>query len=123
MKKIFSFFIAALSLFSVSRVLAQTPQTDSFKVAGNCNMCKKRIEKAATAIPGVKQAVWDVNTKMMTVTYDAAKTAPAAVQKQVAAAGHDTEKAKAADAVYSQLPGCCRYDRNGGDTPAAHPHH
>ena len=91
-------------------VFAQSEKTDSFKVYGNCNMCKKRIEKAAT-VEGVSKAQWNVNTKMMTITYDAAKTANDTIQKNIAASGHDTDKQKADDKVYNQLPGCCQYDR------------
>lgn len=91
-------------------VFAQSAKTDSFKVYGNCNMCKKRIEKAAT-VDGVSKALWNVDTKVMTITYDGAKTSNEAVQKKIAAAGHDTEKQKADDKIYGQLPGCCQYDR------------
>lgn len=91
-------------------VFAQSAKTDSFKVYGNCNMCKKRIEKAAAA-DGVSKAEWNVSTKVMTITYDAAKTSNEAIQKKIAASGHDTEKQKAEEKVYAQLPGCCQYNR------------
>lgn len=99
-----------IGLAATLNVSAQSEKTDSFKVSGNCNMCKKRIEKAALT-DGVTKAGWNVETKMMTITYDAAKTSNETIQKRIAAAGHDTEKQKAADSTYSQLPGCCRYDR------------
>jgi mercuric ion binding protein len=47
-------------------------KTESVKVYGNCEMCKSRIEKALT-VDGVKKADWDVDTKMLTVTYDGGK--------------------------------------------------
>ena len=31
---------------------------DTFSVEGNCSMCKKRIEKAALSLKGVKYAKW-----------------------------------------------------------------
>lgn len=123
MKKILSLLIVLISSFGVSKVFAQTAKTETFKVYGNCNMCKKRIDKAAS-VDGVTKADWNVKTKVMTVSYDPAKTSGTAIQQKVAAAGHDTEKNNAADSVYDQLPGCCQYDRKGAAATApAHTHH
>ena len=96
--------MAALTILSVF-VFAQE-KTDTFKVYGNCGMCKKRIEKAAKT-EAVSSAVWNVETKIMTITYDAAKVSTDDIQKKIAAVGHDTEKFKADDKVYEKLPGCC----------------
>jgi len=83
-------------------------KTETLKVSGNCEMCKARIEKAAK-LDGVSKAEWSTKTKMLSVTFDPAKTNLEQVGKKVAAAGHDTEKVKATDAVYNKLPGCCKY--------------
>jgi copper chaperone CopZ len=86
------------------------PRTDKFKVSGNCEMCKSRIEKAAK-VDGVTKAEWNKETQMLAVTYDPSKVKSEDVQKKVAAAGHDTEKFKATDQAYKKLPSCCQYDR------------
>lgn len=83
-------------------------KTETLKVSGNCGMCKTRIEKAAK-IDGVSKAEWDKTSKILAVTYDPSKTSIDQVGNKVAAAGHDTEKAKAEDKVYSSLPTCCKY--------------
>jgi len=83
-------------------------KTETLKVSGNCDMCKARIEKAAK-LEGVSKADWDKKSKILSVTYDPAKTTIDQVGKQVAAAGHDTEKMKADDKAYSSLPACCKY--------------
>ena len=90
-------------------VFAQS-KTETFKVSGNCGMCKKRIEKAV-AVSGVDSATWNVKTKIMSVTFDAAKISNDAIQKKIAAVGHDTEKFVAENAVYEKLPECCLYER------------
>ncbi len=108
MKSVKLLMLAAFAMLSVS-VSAQE-KTDSFKVYGNCGMCKKRIEKTAK-VDGVSAASWDVQTKMLTITYDAAKVSNDSIQKKVAAVGHDTEKFEADDKVYEKLPGCCLYER------------
>jgi copper chaperone CopZ len=83
-------------------------KTETIKVSGNCDMCKARIEKAAK-IDGVSKAEWNKETKLLAVTFDPAKTNSDAIGKNVAAAGHDTEKIKAEDKAYDKLPGCCKY--------------
>lgn len=73
-------------------------------------MCKNRIEKAAK-LEGVTSAVWNVDSKVMTVTYEATKVSNEDIQKKIAGVGHDTDKQTAKDEVYKKLPGCCLYDR------------
>ena len=85
-------------------------------------MCKKRIEKAAK-LEGVTSAIWNVETKIMTVTYDVAKISNDDLQKKIAAVGHDTDKYAADDSVYSKLPGCCLYDRKKADKKDNHSGH
>lgn len=84
--------------------------TTKFKVFGNCGMCKKRIENAAR-IDGVETAEWDIDSHILTVTFDEKKVKPGQIQKAVAAVGHDTEKVRADDSVYSKLHECCQYQR------------
>ena len=108
--KLFSISLAAL-LFSIN-VNAQKADSkvSSFKVYGNCDQCKERIE-GALKVNGVSKANWDEKTKIATVTYNPAKVKVDDLQKKVAAVGHDTEKFKADDKVYAKLPGCCQYER------------
>ena len=81
------------------------------KVAGECEMCKDRIETAAKSVKGVQTADWSVEKKMLDLTFDNKQTSSDAVQKAVSAVGHDTEKFKAPDEVYKNLPECCLYER------------
>lgn len=80
-----------------------------FKVSGNCELCKERIEKAAKSVSGVSSAVWEVNSKKIKVEFNSTTTNPDAVKKAIAKIGHDTEKFKATDEAYKQLPECCLY--------------
>ncbi len=83
-----------------------------FKVRGNCEMCKERIEEAAKSVKGVETANWESEAQMLHLNFDAIKTNSDAIQKAVAAVGHDTEKYKAPDEIYKDLPGCCLYREN-----------
>jgi membrane fusion protein, copper/silver efflux system len=88
---------------------SSTVQQATFKVSGNCRMCKTRIEKFAKSVNGVSLAVWDVKTKKMQVEFDSAIVSVDAIQKAIAKSGHDTGKYKAEGKVYSALPECCLY--------------
>lgn len=79
-------------------------------VAGNCGMCKARIEKTAMKLDGVQSAVWDQETKQLTISASSGLK-KADLEKAIAKAGHDTKNAKAKTATYNSLPGCCHYER------------
>ena len=118
MKTIKVIFLLTIVLLLTTGLYGQTAaknnqpaaKTESFKVFGNCDMCKDRIEKGLK-MDGITKATWDDKTKMATVTYDPSKITIDAMQKKVASLGHDTEKYKAPDDVYAKLPGCCHYER------------
>ncbi len=75
-------------------------------------MDKQRIETAANSIDGVKSATWNEYTRVLTLKYDVFKKEAADdVQKKIALAGNDTEKYRAEDAAYQNLPDCCHYKR------------
>lgn len=113
-------FIAAAIIVVISGVFAYaqaqdqskitTTKTETFKVWGNCEICKTRIENAAK-IDGVKKAEWNPDTKILNLVYNPSAVKSDEILRKVAAAGHDTEKFKASDEAYKSLPGCCRYER------------
>jgi copper chaperone CopZ len=81
------------------------------KVAGNCEMCKARIEKAALNHPGVSAVSWDKDTKLLDVDFNSQVTSLEAIEKSIADIGHDTEHHRAHKDAYENLPGCCHYER------------
>ena len=83
----------------------------SFTVAGNCDMCKDRIEEAAMSVDGVESAEWDAESQLLHLNYKASEADPEDVQIAIANSGHDTEDYIAPDEVYDELPGCCLYER------------
>lgn len=80
-------------------------------VKGNCEMCKKRIEKAAYAVPGVKSAVWTSDSQSLHVIMNEEKATPIQIQESIAKAGHDTDAVKASPENYGKLHSCCQYER------------
>jgi len=80
-------------------------------VKGNCEMCKKRIEKAAYSVSGVKSAVWNAENQTLNVILNEQKSPVKDIEIAVAKVGHDTENVKAKDADYAKLHECCSYTR------------
>lgn len=80
-------------------------------VNGMCGMCKARIEKATSKIPGVDTAVWSVDTKMLNVAYDPSITSIQLIEQAATKVGHDTNGVKATYESYNNLPACCKYKR------------
>ncbi len=85
--------------------------TYEIDVNGNCGLCKKRIEKAAYSVKGVKSAQWHQDHHDMHLIIDETKCSIDDVHAAVAKAGHDTNKVKAKDEDYEQLHSCCQYER------------
>jgi mercuric ion binding protein len=106
--------ISIISLFSLFAFAGDAVKEAEFKVFGNCGQCKTRIEKAMK-ISEVKFAKWDKTSKMLKVAYLSEKISLDSLQQRIASVGHDTEKLKAADSTYANLPGCCLY-RDGNKT-------
>lgn len=100
---------AALFMAFASMSFAQA-KTETFKVSGNCGMCKSKIEKAAKDA-GAKSATWDVETKILTVSYKSSSTNTAKIQEKIAGVGYDNAGFKTTDEAYNKLHGCCKYDR------------
>lgn len=105
-----SFFLLSAFLLTVFPFIEINAQDSviRFRVSGNCEMCKKRIEEAAKG-KGIKKAGWNVESKYLTLSVEAYFKGIEKVHQRIADAGHDTELRKAKDIVYAELPGCCKY--------------
>lgn len=108
MKTLNAIIVALAALFTSTTYAQQ--QTSTFKVAGNCDMCKSRIEKAAK-LPGVQSFQWNPELQVAKLSFDSTKVSLDAIQQKIAAAGYDTEKYTADKKAYNSLPGCCQYER------------
>lgn len=81
------------------------------EVNGNCEMCKKRIEKAAFSVSGVKSANWHIEDHKLHLIINEEKCSLSDVKKAIVKVGHDTEDIKATEEDYNKLHGCCLYER------------
>ena len=103
--------VIAVLLSSVnSFAQIKNEKTETVKIYGNCEMCKKTIEKAGN-LKNVATVNWNKDTKMATLNYDGKKTNQDEILKRIALAGYDSEKFLAPDDVYAKLSDCCQYKR------------
>ena len=113
MKTIFlSLIISSIALTGFAQV-----KTNKLQVSGECGSCKKKIEAAAKKA-GASYALWNIDSKELTVKYDSRSSNTAKIEQSIARAGYDTPDFKATDAAYSKLDKCCQYQRSTATTTA-----
>jgi len=83
----------------------------NIEVNGNCEQCKKRIEKAALSVSGVKSAEWHIDDHILHLIINEEKCSILDIENAIAKVGHDTKDVKAKDEVYDKLHHCCKYER------------
>ncbi len=108
-------YIYILFLVSASTINAQDSskkEKTTFKVLGNCEMCKMRIEKAALSVSGVKFATWNIPENQLTLIYNSNKVELLEIHNSIANSGHDTSDIEAPTDIYNELPICCLYVRD-----------
>ncbi len=87
----------------------QTVQSEvKIKTSAQCDDCKGRIEKKVREMKGVSKADLDLDSKVLTVEYDATKTTPEKIRMVIASIGYDADDVKANEHAYKALPKCCQ---------------
>ena len=86
---------------------------ETFKVDGNCSMCKKRIEKATLSLKGVKYAKWNKRSSDLSIIYDNERVNIQEIRSKIAQSGHDNGEYIATLNTYDKLPECCKYRDTG----------
>lgn len=125
MKSISKILVVITVLLSSINTYAQinNTKTETVNIYGECDMCKKTIEKAGNS-KNVAQLEWNVDTKKAVISYDTQKTSREEILKRIALAGYDSEDFLAPADVYIKLPECCQYTRElktGTKTDAVQP--
>ncbi|OYX82991.1 MAG: hypothetical protein B7Y83_12975 [Flavobacteriales bacterium 32-34-25] len=122
MKSLKKIMVAVVVLLSISvNAQIKNKKTETVKISGNCEMCKKKIETAGN-LKKVAVVEWDVNSKMAKLTYDSTKTNSDEILSRIAKAGYDNDKFSATDEQYKKLHTCCQYDRKVTGTPEKEEH-
>ncbi len=88
-----------------------TKQKETFKVYGNCGMCKTIIEASLADVTSVYWSDWDIETKEITVKFNSNLITLEQIKEYIAAVGYDSNTHRAENEVYENLHGCCKYER------------
>jgi copper chaperone CopZ len=104
--------IAAFITFTGAVQAQKEKKTDTVQIRTSavCDMCKETLEKAMAYEKGVKSSDLNVDTKMLTVVFDPAKTSAANIRKAVTDAGYDADEQPANTKAYDALNLCCKKD-------------
>ena len=94
-----------------STIIQNDSTLESFKVYGNCGMCKKTIEGSLKDQAGIYSAIWNKETKLIEVDYNENDISLQEIKKKIAEVGYDTEEKRATEKAYRNLSGCCQYER------------
>lgn len=106
-----------LTMFSFSGK-AQEANTAELKVKTSsiCKMCKTNIERELAFEKGVKKSDLDVQSKVVTVTYNPNKTTPEKIRQAISKAGYDADDVPANPKAYKKLDDCCKKGAVCNDT-------
>jgi copper chaperone CopZ len=115
MTKLIIAVMAMMSLSLGARAQQTTTNKDgmetiTIKTSAVCDMCKETIEKAMAYEKGVQKSELNVDTKILTVTYNPKKTTPEKIRTAVTKAGYDADEMHADAKAYSALDACCKKD-------------
>lgn len=85
-------------------------ETVQIKTSAVCDMCKETLEKAMAYEKGVKESSLNVDTKILTVTYDVKKTSLEKIKQAITKVGYDADDLIAEAKAYENLNMCCKKD-------------
>ncbi len=80
------------------------------KTSAVCDMCKETLEKAMAYEKGVKKSDLNVDTKILTITFDPKKTSLETLRIAVTKTGYDADGLAADKNAYDNLNACCKKD-------------
>jgi len=101
-------FILIIALMSVSIILKAQKEQVEIKTSAICVMCKNTIERDLAFEKGVKSSSLDLETKILTVEYNAKKTDPKTISTRITKIGDHADSMKRDDKAYEKLPLCCK---------------
>ncbi len=104
MKKLVLMF----ALIAISVVVKAQVEKVEIKTSAVCEMCKAKIEKDLVFEKGVKSSDLNVDTKIVTVEYDASKTSPEKICERISKLGYNANTVVRDEKAYEKLPNCCK---------------
>lgn len=87
------------------------------KTSGICEMCQYTLEKDLTFEKGVKEAVFNLDDKVMTIVYNPKKTDPQSLRTRITKIGYHADTLARDPIAYEKLPMCCKDGSHGTPIP------
>ena len=101
-------FVCSMSVIIAQDKTASSTAEIKIKTSAQCEECKSRIEKAVNKLDGIEAADLDVESKVLTVTYQTDQTDPDEIRLAVSRVGYDADDVPANERAYKKLPKCCQ---------------
>ncbi|MDF2437597.1 MAG: Heavy metal transport/detoxification protein [Bacteroidota bacterium] len=108
MKTLTTLMIALMLISTKTNAQDATTAELKVKTSATCDMCKETIEKNLAFEKGIKKSVLDVESKVLTVTYNPKKITPEQIRKAVSKIGYDADDVPADPKGYKKLDECCK---------------
>ncbi|MFM9027003.1 MAG: heavy-metal-associated domain-containing protein [Bacteroidota bacterium] len=96
------------ALIASMTTTAAPPDTVVIQTSAVCGTCKKTIERDLSFEKGVESSELELETKKLTVVYDAHKTDADKIRKRVARIGYDADDVQKNMKGFNRLPDCCK---------------
>ena len=116
MKRYFGIMLALVLTISLANITARAEantKTVEIKTSAVCEDCKTRIEKAVNKLEGVEKSNLDLETKIVTVSYNPSKVNVDKIKTSISKAGYSADEVKADKKAQNKLPSCCKVKPEG----------
>ena len=107
-----------LTLLAMIVAIQVSAQEEPVKVAGGnqvkiqtsaiCGMCKETLEYDLAFEKGVKEAILNLDDKVMTIVYNPKKTDLEKLRTRITKVGYNADDLKRDPEAYEKLPLCCK---------------
>ena len=107
----FILLLGALLVADFASAQGSPPVSKKVKihVKGRCSMCSDRIQTFAILTTGVMKSTYDLDRQILSLTVNKNTFDKNQLHQNLANAGHSTNKVKANEEAYANLPACCQY--------------
>lgn len=87
------------------------------KTSAICEMCKETLEYDLAFEKGVKEAVLNLDDKVLSITYNPKRTDPDKLRERITKVGYHADWIERDIESYKKLPFCCKDGSHGTPVP------
>ncbi|HRP01200.1 MAG TPA: heavy-metal-associated domain-containing protein [Candidatus Kapabacteria bacterium] len=103
--------ILVLLILSASVAFAaDTLKVEKIKTSAVCDDCKDRIESNLSKIDGIKSAVLNLDSNLITVQFDESVISKEIIKEKINDIGYDADDYQRSKKAFKKLPRCCRLE-------------